>query len=70
MHQTPPLEALEREVLATRANREELEDTLRSLPRWRFRRRRAVQQSVGRRLSREEQLLAALSETPRGPLAD
>jgi hypothetical protein len=63
MQETSPLDALEREVLATRANREELEDNLRKLPRWRFRRRRALMQSVGRRRSREEQLLQALSES-------
>jgi GH24 family phage-related lysozyme (muramidase) len=50
-------------VLSTRANREELEDTLQNLPRWRFRRRRDVERSLRRRRSREEQLLQELNES-------
>jgi hypothetical protein len=57
---TSPLEALERAVLATRANREELEETLRALPRWRFRRRRQVERSLQRRPVREQDLQEAL----------
>lgn len=63
MQDTSPLEAIERSVLVTRANREELEDTLRTLPRWRFRRRRAVEGSVRRRLIREQRLLEVLTES-------
>jgi GH24 family phage-related lysozyme (muramidase) len=63
MQETSPLDALERAVLSTRANREELEDTLQSLPRWRFRRRRDVERSLNRRRSREEQLLQELNES-------
>ncbi len=67
MQDTSPLEALERAVLSTRANREELEDTLQKLPRWRFRRRRDVERSLRRRRSREEHLLAELNESSAEP---
>ena len=58
---TSPLEALERAVLATRANREQLEETLSALPRWRFRRRRKLERSVRRRQVREQDLQEALN---------
>ena len=64
MQETSPLEALERAVLAIRDNREELEENLQRVPRWRFRRRRAVERSVRRRRDREQRLLEELSETP------
>jgi hypothetical protein len=60
---TSPLEALEWAVLSTRANRAELEETLRALPRWRFRRRRAVERSVRRRQMREQALQEVLAES-------
>src|SRR4051794_28539413 len=60
---TSPLDALEWAVLSSRANREELEETLRALPRWRFRRRRAVERSVRRRQMREQALQEALAES-------
>jgi hypothetical protein len=64
---TSPLEALEWAVLSTRANRAELEETLKALPRWRFRRRRAVERSVRRRQMREQALQEVLAES--GPVA-
>jgi hypothetical protein len=67
LQDSSPLDALERAVLTTRANREELEDTLQTLPRWRFRRRRAVERSVRSRRSREDRLLAELSESSSAP---
>jgi hypothetical protein len=67
---TSPLEALERVVLATRANREELEETLSALPRWRFRRRRKVERSVRRRQVREQELQEALTNGASQPTSN
>jgi GH24 family phage-related lysozyme (muramidase) len=68
MQDTSPLGALEQAVLLARANREEAEDTLQTLPRWRFRRRRDVARRVRRRRSREESLVAGLTEgSPEAP---
>ena len=67
---TSPLEALERAVLATRANREELEETLSALPRWRFRRRRKVERSVRRRQVREQDLQEALNHGASQPTSN
>ena len=61
--ETSPLEALEWAVLATRANREELEETLQCLPRWRFLRRRAVERSLRRRQMREQHLEEVLTQS-------
>ena len=61
---TSPLEALEWAVLKARANREEAEQELLTLPRWRFRRRRVVARSVRRRHLREQQLRDVLTEEP------
>jgi hypothetical protein len=60
---TSPLEALEWAVLNARANREELEQELVTLPRWRFRRRRVVARSVRRRHLREQQLQKVLTQS-------
>lgn len=62
MTDTSPLEALEWAVLATRAKREEVEETLRELPRWRFLRRRAVERTLRRRQVREQHLQEALTQ--------
>jgi hypothetical protein len=67
-----PLKALEAAMLSTRANRAELEETLRTLPRWRFRRRRALERSVRRRHIREQALEEVLAGEPgdgSGPVA-
>ena len=64
---TSPLEALEWAVLATQAKREELEETLRVLPRWRFVRRRAVERTLRRRRVRERHLHEALTKSASQP---
>ena len=70
MTDTSPLEALERVVLVTRANREELEETLSALPRWRFRRRRKLERSVRRRQVREQDLQEALKHGASQPTSN
>ena len=70
MTDTSPLEALEWAVLATQAKREELEETLRVLPRWRFVRRRAVERTLRRRQVREQNLQDALSNGASQPTAN
>jgi hypothetical protein len=65
-----PLEALEWAVLATRAKREEVEETLRELPRWRFLRRRAVERTLRRRQVRERRLEEALTQSTSQPKVD
>ena len=67
---TSPLEALEWAVLATLAKREELEETLRGLPRWRFVRRRAVESTLRRQQVRERHLHDALTQSVSQPTSN
>ena len=61
MSETSPLEVLEQSVLAAKANREAREETLKAVPRWRFRRRRDLEQSLRRRREWEQLLRQDLS---------
>jgi len=48
-HESSPLERLDQTLTEAQANRETREGTLRSVPRWRFRRRKEVERSLRRR---------------------
>jgi len=55
-----PVEVLERMLRVEKARRRAREELLRGLPRWRFRRRRAVEGRISRRRARETGLREAL----------
>ena len=67
MQDTSALEALEQAVLVARAGREELELSVRDVPSWRFRRRRALERAARRRRQREELLQEALLDAAPQP---
>lgn len=60
-HEPSPLERLDQAVTEAQANREAREGTLRSVPRWRFRRRKDVERSLRRRQEWEQTLREAAS---------
>lgn len=60
MSETSPLEGLAESVLAEQASREANEETLRTVPRWRFRRRRDLEKTLRRRRQWERGLEQAL----------
>lgn len=60
MSETSPLQVLEQAVMAAQANREAREAKLRAMPRWRFRRRRQMEESLRRRRDSEESMREVL----------
>lgn len=67
MLEPSPLDLLEESVVAAEANRKAREQTLRAVPRWRFRRRRDLEKSLRRRQDWEERLRQDLSSRQQQP---
>lgn len=62
MSESSPRDRLEHSLTEVQATREAREEALRTLPRWRFRRRKHIERSVRRREEWEETLREAVSD--------